>query len=542
MLDRYIEELVKTSGVQEKLEAHLQELTKVAAQKYAQEELLKNASTADLAKLAGVKLPEDVCPSCGGEMQKLGSVFQCSCGMMKKAEPLSGFGEAARKIVVEPAKKWLRSSPSKGSQLGAAALLSGAVLGAHTSDRRAAEKREKTAAAQSVFGAAWKAGKKQLKVNELAQAASEKAEEKAEKAGKNPETASRKAYQAKTASVEKVASVKTFNAALQLSRGDVGQALQALESHGYTKLAAPIMPAIKEFGSKIMGSAPVKAVKGAFTKPGNAGTLARMGATAGVGALTGAATAGEGNRGTGALAGGVVGGLAGGVGGGLGRLSRLGKGSATRGAETFRGLGAGANPRLTNALNSPAMNASALKWGLPVAAGTGLATGALIPSQKTASQLLEVGDAAGRILAKIAETPGVDIDPEEVAEAIDEAKERESIPGSTRRGALLGGGLAGLGGGLAGYGLGAGAKRFLGAPGWAKGLGAGLGLLGGAAGGGIYGARAGAEDAQANRLVSFLRGRQAYQTGAQQGLQAGYLQGLTSGQGGQGEEGGPGPQ
>jgi len=55
------------------------------------------------------------------------------------------------------------------------------------------------------------------------------------------------------------------------------------------------------------------------------------------------------------------------------------------------------------------------------------------------------------------------------------------------------------------------------------------------------GSREGAEEATADRLVSFLRGRRAYQTGAEQGMQHGYIQGLTQGMGGD-EESEAGPQ
>ena len=408
MLNKYIEELVKTSSVRKKLDTHLEELTKTAAAEVAQEEFLKNASAEELAKLAGVKLPEDACPECASKMEKLGSVFQCSCGMMKKAK------------------------------------------------------------SYSVFSAAWEAGKKQNRINAAAQAAAQKAEEKAEKAGKNPETAAHRAYskvQHKVASVEKVASLSHFTKAMRLSGGDIDQALIRLEAEGYTKLAGGIMPALQGLGSAVKGS------------------LGKI----------------------------------------LGQVSK----AYTRGAAKGGGVLGG----LKNvAVKNPGLTAG-------VAGTAGVGAGYMMGKQG-AAQLLEIGDAAGRILAKTAETPGIDIDPEEVAEAIDEAKERENVSGRSRNWGIGGGALGGLAGGGLGYGAGA----LLSHNPWLRAAGTGLGALAGGAGGAMLGRHHGAEEAQADRLVSFLRGRRAFQTGAQEGMQQGYLQGLTSGQGGMGGEEGPGPQ
>jgi hypothetical protein len=47
----------------------------------------RHVSVESLAKTAGITLPENVCPECAGEMQKLGSIWKCTCGMMKSAEP-----------------------------------------------------------------------------------------------------------------------------------------------------------------------------------------------------------------------------------------------------------------------------------------------------------------------------------------------------------------------------------------------------------------------------------------------------------------------
>jgi hypothetical protein len=88
MLDKYIEELVKTSKVRAKLDGHLESLAKQASDEVALQSFLENASVGELAKLAGITLPQDVCGGCGGQMEKLGSTLLCHCGMRKKAAVL----------------------------------------------------------------------------------------------------------------------------------------------------------------------------------------------------------------------------------------------------------------------------------------------------------------------------------------------------------------------------------------------------------------------------------------------------------------------
>jgi len=422
MLDKYIEDLVKTSRVQEKLDEHLEILRVTAQLEDAREDFLKNASPETLAKIAGIKLPENVCGGCAAEMQKLGSVYQCSCGMMKRAK------------------------------------------------------------SHSAFSAAWEAGKKQYKTNSAAQAAAQKAEEKAEKSRKNPETASRKAYTAKVASVEKTASLSHFTKAMRLSDGDIDKALNLLEKDGYTKLGfslGAVKPALQSAWGAV--------------KPH---------AQAALGAVTG---------------------------------------KAKQVGQTFQAARAAGAPGAKGVLGAIGQTAAAhpdVAVGAAGAAGLGAGYG-LGKVGSAVEMLMKVGDAAGRILAKTAESPGVDIDPEEVAEAIDEAKGRENVPGRARNWGIGGGALGGLAGGAAGY-LGSGlATRNP----WLRAGAGALGALGAGAGGALLGSREGAEEAQADRLVSFLRGRRAYQTGAEeaypQGLQRGYMAGMT---GGMGEEEGPGPQ
>jgi hypothetical protein len=135
---------------------------------------------------------------------------------------------------------------------------------------------------------------------------------------------------------------------------------------------------------------------------------------------------------------------------------------------------------------------------------------------------LEVGDAAGRILAKMAAIGQPKLTPEEVQEAIQSAQAREDIPGRATRWGRAGGALGmGVGAGIGG-GLGHAVSKALGArSGLAGAVAGGLGL---GAAGGLLGSRIGraegAEEAAADRLVSLLRARKNMQRGAGLGYMA----------------------
>lgn len=157
------------------------------------------------------------------------------------------------------------------------------------------------------------------------------------------------------------------------------------------------------------------------------------------------------------------------------------------------------------------------------------------PMVKVGSALFQVGDAAGRLMAKAAAGPDMFtpvLDQEELEEAAQEAQAREDIPGRMRRSAITGGGLGALGGAALGVGGGLLAKR-LGLPmaGSLPAL-AGLGAAGGA-GGGYLGARLGkrygAEEAAADKVYAMMRQRKALQAGAQHGFSAGAQQGYMAG-------------
>lgn len=141
------------------------------------------------------------------------------------------------------------------------------------------------------------------------------------------------------------------------------------------------------------------------------------------------------------------------------------------------------------------------------------------------SEVLKVGDAAGRVLAKMAQTGSpapVRLKGSELQEAAQEAQEREDIPGRSSRWGRVGGALgAGAGSGLLG-GLGYFGTKALGAKSGLPGLVAGA--VGGGLGGGLLGHRIGrtegAEEAAADRIISQLRARQNLQRGAAMGYMA----------------------
>jgi hypothetical protein len=149
--------------------------------------------------------------------------------------------------------------------------------------------------------------------------------------------------------------------------------------------------------------------------------------------------------------------------------------------------------------------------------------------KKASASLLDVGDAAGRILAKMAAAPqeieGVPV--EELQESIEEAKSREDVPGRAKRWGI-GGGIGGsLAGGAAGYGLGHLLTRGKsGAFPWLARIGAtAAGGAAGGAGGAYLGHRYGAEEAEADKLLESIRARNAFGTGAQHGYQQGTQEG-----------------
>jgi hypothetical protein len=471
MLDQYIENLVRSSKVQNKLDSHLEGLAKKASAAVDVQSFLEKASVEQLAKLAGITLPEDVCGGCGSQMEKLGSIFQCGCGLMKKAKKKTAL------MPIAGATRALSSGLSQSVGRLTGRLGAGRAARAAASPQTAAQK-----AAPLMTGAgggnltarelASAQGPMQRAAGAVSRAAGGLKQKLMPSGGMMPQPA------LKMASV-KSASIAKFAKVMKAYNGDVDKALGHLEREGYTKLAFG-MKEISALGSRALG-----AVKSA---PGAIADKARQ-----VGSTYTRGTKGVLRQGNKVTRGGTKGVL-----GGLGAV-----------VKTHPGVAAGA-------------------------AGTaGLGAGYML-GKEGAARLLRVGDAAGRVMAKVA----VDINQEEVEESIEGARDREDVPGRAHRWGLGGGLLGGLAGGGAGYG----AARMLGAKNpWLRAGAAGVGALAGGAGGSFLGAREGAEEAEADRLVSMIRGRRAYMTGAGEGMQQGYLHGLTQGQGGD-EAGESGPQ
>jgi hypothetical protein len=483
MLDQYITGLVKEARVQNKLDSHLEEMVKKAEAETELEAFLDNATAEDLAKLAGVELPEGTCPQCASQMQKLGSIYQCPCGMVKKAKavPPALAANAAKTVAVQ--------NPSPGAEIAKPA---GAEKPAKVSGCKTASIAN---FAEAVVVAE---GNVKLAFEVLANSGYEDLGFTDEDIEKNAFLgAALKGLGSRAASMGAKAMANPSVAKGVSAAKGVGQKVMA------TKPAQMLQKGYQQAGTTVgrglsQAKSPALQRAGRFISKHPGASAA--GLATGAGAATGALTAGEGRRGRGMLAG-ALGGLGGGmIGGGL----------------------AGAATRLTPASKT------------------------VTASDKTAAEeIIDVGTAAGRMLAKVA----LQLDPAEVGEAIEEAKAREDIPGRAQSWGRGGAAIGGIGGGALGAGAGLGgallARKFGLGPAAGKlipGIAAGVGGAAGAAGGGMLGQRIGreegAEEAAADRLVSMLRGRRAYMAGGQRGFQAGAQRGYEAGR----SAGGPGPQ
>ena len=130
----------------------------------------------------------------------------------------------------------------------------------------------------------------------------------------------------------------------------------------------------------------------------------------------------------------------------------------------------------------------------------------------------EVTSGAKLILQKVAKLGVIDLTKDDLQSAIEEAREREDIPGRAKRWGVGGGVM----GGIAGTGVGAGIGRLLQSkvgP-WGYAAAPALGAAGALAGRGL-GVEHGAEEALADRLVAIARQRVAEQRGVGEGLELG---------------------
>jgi len=221
------------------------------------------------------------------------------------------------------------------------------------------------------------------------------------------------------------------------------------------------------------------------------------------------------------------------VAGGAKRTGRQLKGAYQQGAGALRGAGPLKPGQIRGGGGVMGGAAQVAKQNPMLAAGVGAgavgAAGYGMGKASSAEALIDVGDAAGRLLAKTAMEPSMGSAPipmDELRESIEEAQGREDVPGRAKRWQIGGG----VGGGVAGAGAGYGAGRLIGPK--AGLIGAGIGAAGGALGGQALGKEHGAEEARADKAISMLRAMRAHQTGAMSGYGAGMRRGYSMGGGG----------
>lgn len=499
MLDQYIQTLVKTAAINTEVDRRTDELTKEATAKVELEQRLKNSSVGDLAKLAGITLPENICGGCGGQMEKLGSILQCGCGMVKKA--LGMKPRASLPNTLPAALKRLTSTKEQVKQVAKKGRRNAAIAGA--------------AGTAVGAGAGYAAGKKKSAAMTKCSTCGE--EMKDSKCPKCP--------------LAKEAFLQAAGAAL----GGVGKTIanKAQQVAGtYTKARG--LSGLGTAGPQAAGGVGVMKALGQ-TAAAHPGVTAGAGLAAGYGASKVAALSlpggiagylAQGNPQetprSGFLRGMLGGALGGGAGGALGYLLSKGNPAATAAGTIIGDVGGGVLGGLT-ARPTKYEQARAKAKMLARELGLKRGPGDQAAEKTSEAKLVEVGNAAGKLLAKSA---AVEMTPEEIQEAAAGAQGREDVAGRAsswgRRGAALGG----LGGGALGAGAGYGLSKLLGR---SLPMGAALGGAAGAGLGGVLGHRIGsdegAEEALADRLVSYLRSRRAAQIGAQHG----YLQGLTQG-------------
>lgn len=521
------------------LDTYLETIAQGSMEKKAAQETFGPASVEELAKVAGISLAENVCTSCGSSMEKLGSIYRCECGMLKKAQQLPepeivksamakcgdcgmekretadgvkcgcGVKVGADEQFVEPG----RQRGMRGALNALTGSPSGLVYKQDAADRVQSGALKGLGIGAGVGGVggglagALSAGKKERLLGALAGAVpgllaggllgtgigAGRAESgylkdrgitskgffmpkhrfTPEAAGKYLEP---EEEQAKEGSLVKAADFAKAAEAVRAFEGDLEKVATYLEAEGMSKEA--IMGVLKAIGATARGTGK-------------------------------ALMKGQGGRALKALKGG---------GARIGREgAAYGKGVANTARTAYQGAGGGAK-----GVWEATKGLAKTHPELAVAGGAGLGAGAY----KMASAE-EVGDAAGRILAKAAA-----LDMDELRESVEEAKEREDIPGRAKSwqigGGVAGGAAGGAGLGAAGIGL----SKMLGKGRVALPLaGAALGGLAGGAAGQHFGKQHGAEEAAADKMVSMLRALRAHRMGAQAGGQAGYNMGYQHGQG-----------
>jgi hypothetical protein len=518
--EAYLDGLTKEASVQSKLDEHLAGLVKQASDEAETEAFLAKASAEELAKIAGISLPEDACPKCARTMQKLGSVLQCECGRIKKAQigvlnPLvRSAGRAGLRTGTRGAKMLGRVAQTPAQ--ARAPLLTGSTAGALTGSE--------LAALGPVRGTMARAGQKLkgLKGSLFG-------------GGRAPAPALAKVG---SVGVRRIVGSGLLGAGTgALAAGEDNRALGALIGAGlgagagagaHLLLRNPSLrvQGVKDpaaFVAKLKGGARPGVADLASGTPEQKLRRARLGWALQTGGML------AGGAGAGAL-------------GGLATRAatqpdEVKKASLTKVAATY--CATNKDPEDTF-VKLASEGYDGLNFDLDALCGREGEVGAMAQKlaeaaePKThdlckvgAEQLLQVGHEAGKLMTKLSAIGEARLTPDELREAITEAKAREDIPGRARKWGIKGALGGGLGGGLAGAGLGYGASALMGGKG--RVLAPALGALGGAAGGGFLGHRLGraegAEEAAADKLVSAIRAQRAYQAGGMRGFMAGRAMG-----------------
>ena len=578
------------------LDKYLELLTKQASSEETLKETLKTMSFGELAKLAGVKLAGDVCAKCGSHMPKKGEMYKCACGMMKSAAGnLSEFVDA------------LRPYAHLADDIPILAQKAGLFRG----DKK--ESRVKTAESSKETPQEELQGRLDKITDEPHEPQTSHPKYK-DSLGERDNTGKGEFDSKTKEALDPKLLPKLLRSRGVLGRSTISGIIPRGLLRREATAPMSMMQGAAKLGS--VGLATKTSSPLGLATTGGLGFLGGYQERPTLGGAAAGVTGGLPGGVVGALPGWLLaigGGLSGkrhvAVPGALLSLLGMGAGSyyggrlggkilnsvdpletkkrsdrniqdeeSTQGAEaqktafaggliaggkglvrgimgqSARGLTKGmAKPLAGTAKNMMAKGTAARQWmGQNPLATAGIGAGVGVVGTKLSSALVEIGDKAGRLLAKSAGLSDTTISPDELEESIGEAQEREDIPGRSRAW-QIGGGLAGAAAGLgAGALLGGGAGNLLSrfakpsakavahAKRWGRRpqfspetpftlMGGVVGAPIGAGVGGYFGQRAGkqhgAEEAAADKAVSLLRALRAHQAGQQSGFGEGLRQG-----------------
>jgi hypothetical protein len=533
-----------SSGAREiiMLDAYLNSLNEEEKEKTASQARFGAASVVELAKMAGVGLGGHVCTNCGDAMEKLGSIYRCRCGMMKRAKalpPVLKKNVKKVKAVQTPApgaevpsglsKKAMSKCGKCGSSMEKTSMGKSGMCGAcggggvKTAARSLPPALRNALIGGGALGAAG-AGSGALMAGEGQRGAGALA------GGIGGAASGALGAAAGTALARRMGPTAMENVAARVYSDP--KLLERLHSAARARRGQPLAKlaeddVVKEAASKILEL--VDVCDGDLEKVAVALGEQGMSKEAIGGILSAIGRGAKGIWQAGRGAGGVKAGLSAAgkavtpAAKGVGEAAKTyGRGMGAAAQKGYAAGGGGARGAL-GAVGEMARQSPGTAAAL--AGGAGLGGGYMMGKKGSAEELTEVGDAAGRLLAKMAMAPDMNqpIPIEEIRESIEEAQAREDIPGRARRWQVGGGAGGGALGGAAGYGAG----RLIGPKAGLVGM--GVGALGGALGGQHLGKEYGAEEARADKAVAMLRALRAHQAGAMTGYGAGMRRGYEMG-------------